>query len=259
MDYGEKYGYYLHKWDVATFNFRFFTRVQLPPSGFRSLYAVDKETAETLQGTTANQFKGIVWSDKLWLDFDTPESGLEAWRRTAELSLKAELWFTGNRGYHIGIERPHAPSHLLPAIDKEWVTANFPKADKSIYNHMHLWRMEGSRHKKTGDFKKLLETRDGDVLILADKLETPPSVFTRSPTPFQSVFEDVYIMSLTSPCSDGERHQTLMSLGLALKNRGEPIGFIERWLHHTNLMFPSPKPPEEVDRLVDFVDRAEVI
>ena len=253
----QRYDWWLHKWNVYDARFNSCTTAQLPTSGFSSLYAVTAEDAALLTSTATSGFKGSVWSKTLWLDFDSKEAGLRAWSRVAELGLAAELWDSGNKGYHIGISRPHSPSHLLPAIDKEWVKANFPEADSSIYTHLHLFRLPHSFNEKGGRCKELIEKREGSELLLPDTVEERQ--FTAaSEYPESSIFLNSYIMDLTLPQLEGNRHQALMKLGLMLKRNGEPMEFVCRWLYHANLLSSTPKPQDELERLIDFVASATV-
>lgn len=254
-----QYDHVIYKSSVDTGSFFVMLYSELPPIGFSSLYRYTATDAEAISNAGYAGFKGSVWSPTLAVDFDTTEAAEQAEEKLKSLGIAFEVWTTGNRGVHIYINRPHVPSHLLPAIDKEWVTANLPGADLSIYHNVAMFRVPGARHQKTGNKKAILRTYEGQPLLLADTVTTRQlQANIGGPRPKESIFTNNYIMSLSVPCSEGERHASLLHLGLALKRLGEPVDFIARWLSHVNALYQPPKDEGELERLLQFIEDAQL-
>jgi len=259
MNFKDTYKYVIFKSDVFDTNFLIFDISELPKLGFHSLYQFTAETTETFETAGFKGYKGTVWSPTLAIDADSDEVAAGIEQRLTSLGLEFEVWATGNRGLHFYVTRPHTPSHVLPNLDKAWVEANFPEADLSIYHNVAMFRIKGARHSKTGKPKVFLRKVEGEPLYLSDKIE----IITKSPDlgseVDKSIFINGYIMTQTIPQFEGKRHEALLKLGMAMKRMGEPIEFISRWLYHTNLLFAEPKPLTELQRIVTFVETADVI
>lgn len=253
-NYEEKYDSVIFKFNVYDGSHLVFHTSDIPRAGFSSLYRVTSETAEALNSSGIAGYRGAVWSPGLWIDCDTEEAAMETRAQLTAYGLGFEVWTTGNRGSHFYIDRPHSPSHLLPQLDKEWVKSHISNCDTSIYSHLHLFRNPGCRHDKTGKMKILVERVNGDSLYLQDKVESRQYVTeTVTNRGTRSLFLDNYVMSLTVPVEEGKRHETLLHLALALNRHGEPLTFIERWLHHVNLLYTSQKSDGEIERILAFV------
>lgn len=263
MEWKDIYAYWLFKFNVYDNSYFFVRSGEFPPSGYCSLYAISAETMASLEDPSTSSYsgyKGTVWSPELVLDFDSFSEGEAARRRLIEMGLAFKMYESGGKGYHFYIPRPHAPSHRLPLIDKQWVAKVFPEADLSLYTHLHQLRVPGTIHDKTGKRKQLIESVDGEELLLADVQESLPESVSQKVTTNcdKSIFTNFYIQSLTVPVDEGDRHAVLMKLGLALRSLGEPLEFIHRYLYHTNLLFSTPKPADELERLVRFLGEADV-
>ncbi len=245
------YEYVVFKFNVFDHSHLIFHISDVPRAGFSSLYRITASSAESLNQAGISGYRGAVWSPSLWIDCDTEEAAMETRARLAQLGLAFEVWQTGNRGLHFCVDRPHAPSHLLPQIDREWVKSNIAKCDTSIYSHLHMFRNPGARHEKTGKPKMLIETIKGAPLILADTVNVP--FRGTQQVGKRSIFLDNYIMNMTVPAEEGKRHEALLNLALALNRYGEPLEFIERWLQHTNLLYTEQKPDGEIERILQFI------
>lgn len=220
-------------------------------SGFRSLYSVTEETAKAIeQEGTARQFKGVVWSEKLWLDFDSYEAAERAEERLREMGHGFIAYDTGGRGAHFGVDRVAEPSHLLPARDKAWVQANFPEADKSIYTHLHPFRIEGTKHEKTGLEKRVVcEHRGSSVSLPAPKEAEVPAINDgNGERRDKSIFDCYRVMANTVPCRNGERHPVLVKLLYALRDEAQ-VGINEAtfWVREWNKLCEEPKTDEEIE------------
>jgi hypothetical protein len=94
--------------------------------GFTSIYSVDERTAEAIQqaGTTIS-FKGVVWSDTLWIDVDSYDQASEVEAKLKELGYAYVAYDTGGGVLTFGIHLSCAPSHVLPYQCKAWVAEHF--------------------------------------------------------------------------------------------------------------------------------------
>ncbi len=252
----EKYRYNLYS-PTADYGIRplfVCTDKQSPNPGFQSLYAVTEETAKAIQqeGTTKH-FKGIVWSQYLWLDFDSYEAADRAEQRLKELGYGYNAYDTGGRGAHFRVDRIADPSHLLPARDKAFVQSTFPEADTSIYTHLHPFRIEGTIHDKTGLSKRLVCECRGSAVVLPrlkkeNMLLSPGHTTGRRD---KSIFDILRVMANTIPCRNGERHPTLIRLLYALRDSAQvDIKVAHFWVTEWNKMCQEPKPEEEIEKAI---------
>lgn len=226
---------------------------------FASVYAVRAEDAKAIEEAgTAAGFKGIVWSQKLWVDFDE-----EAAATAAQVKLKLEgiehvVFTTGGRGCHIGITRVAKPSHLLPLQDKEWVEKTLPGADLSLYWHLHLIRLPGATHERTGQPKRLLYSHGGRSITLPpfnpDGKHTESSSDSVEVTESrESLFQNWNVMNKLTPNGSEDRHSQLVRLAAALKDHGGVVPLEMTWLLvELNKQFSEPKSRNEIDRVVQW-------
>jgi len=234
---------------------------ELPNYGFSSLYYITQSQANQLESTGSKGFKGSVWSERLWLDFDSQAAG-----QTALTEIRRNEWdficySSGRRGFHIGLLRKEQPSEFLPAYDKRWARKYFPDCDTSIYSHLHLFRRPGDRHETTGRRKSMVsqaatgqpipplaseEIADTEQRLIQGLLE----VALETPDNNKSIFDDLYIRSLSTPRAEGDRHPTLVKLAFALQRRGYGAGIALFWLEEVNKLYTSPKGSSELDKIV---------
>lgn len=250
----DNYNHYLHKYNVFDHDFILNTLDKIPPIGFRSVYAVRKETAEEIKKTGFKGYKGEVWAPVLSVDVDNYGHGQEVARQLKTLGIGFRMWDSGSKGIHFEIDRIAPASKHLPFWDKRWVERNIENADTSIYTHLHLFRLPGTRHRETGRKKTLLETFQGKAIQYEQADLTPPTFnnVTVVGTNDRSIFDDFMIKICSAPQENGKRHQALMTIATILRyNFNEPRTFTERYLHHVNLLFREPKTQEELRRIVD--------
>lgn len=220
--------------------------------GFSSLYQVTEETATAIeQAGTVKGFKGVVWSKRLWIDFDNDTAARQADSRLKEMGYDYVCYTTGNRGLHYGILRPIQPTHLLPLMDKAWVKSNFPEADTSIYTHLHPFRIPGTLHEKTGKPKALLFERRGRPLTLPPLKREEMQIVSLGQKQGKSVFDCFYVMANTVPVDPGKRHSTLIKLLNALKNdAGVGMDIAMWWTSEWNKTLSEPKEEHEIEKAV---------
>lgn len=219
-------------------------------SGFQSLYAVDATTTTALiRENTAKFFKGVVWSERLWVDVDSYEGAEEVEKTLKKMNLDFVAYDSGGKGAHFGILRDHPPSHLLPMKDKVWVKSHLPPTDTSIYTHMHLFRIAGTVHELTGRRKELVIERRGSALRLPP-LEEKALIVSEGQLA-ESIFDCYRVMANTVPAINGERHHTLVRLTYALKDEAKlPAETALWWLFETNKLFNEPKHEDEVTKII---------
>lgn len=227
-----------------------------PESQFCSVYAVRPDDAKWIEEAgTVTGFKGLVWSQRLWLDFDDLSAAESAMVTLHKMGVDYVVYDTGGRGYHIGILRDAVPSHLLPQQDKLWVSTNLPNADLSIYWHLHLFRLPGAVHSKTGRRKAFVRKTPGKALHLpkwnGGPTETVQSTgLSQSKEDRPSVFSTWSVISNLQPT--GHRRQ-LVELASAIK-ADTKITFDEAlWLVlEVNRGFNSPRGVDEVEKIVKW-------
>lgn len=229
-------------------------------SQFASVYAVRQEDARAIEetATTAAGFKGIVWSKRLWVDFDNKEAAKVAINWLKEEGYGFSVYSTGSiRGIHIGIDRIADPSHILPLLDKQWVEEHLPGADLSLYWHLHLIRLPGAVHESTGERKRLVYKQDGKSIQkgsinfkeMGSKVSTIPEG-TR-----KSIFSSWAVTSsLTSNGDQGSRHEQLLKLAIALKKECGVTADEAMWVTaEVNRGFDDPKGQDEIERIIRWV------
>lgn len=240
---------------------RFYGGSEIANSGsqFASVYAVRKEDAQAIRDAagTAAGFRGVVWSRRLWIDFDSYEAADKAEETLRQLGLDHVVYDTGGRGRHIGILRAAEPSHTLPLQDKQWVRANIEGADLGIYWHLHLIRLPGAIHERTGRKKTKLREFKGTELVLpklADHNDPAMDIIGEhqaSRVARPSIFRCWEVTSNLTPTSGGSRHRQLVNLSLALCKDAK-VSFEEAlWVvREVNRGFDEPKEDVELERMV---------
>ena len=246
------FDWYLWKGSVDARDFKFITSAEFPSFGFASLYGVDAETATRIEqsGSPAG-FKGCVSSPFLWIDADSTESADRIAAKLETMGVTYDAYESGSKGYHFRIPRFHAPSSDLPAKDKLWVLENFGQdADLSIYTHLHLFRIEGTIHEKTGKSKKHLFEFQGKRIDLTGIkiIERAPTLATSNST--QSIFDNRRVMACTMPAENGKRHLQLVKAAYALRDHGMSPEFSYEWLLELNKRFREPKNEDEIEKIV---------
>lgn len=228
------------------------------PKGVRfgSLYAVTRDDAAAIQeAKTPAHFRGTVWSRRLWLDLDSQEAAGAVRERLLAMKLDYVEYTTGNRGCHLGVLRDSIPSHLLPLQDKAWVKEHAPEADMSIYWALHLFRLPGAIHEKTGKPKRQTAHIPGGALVHAPfqpqsarEAGTIPPIAPKTP-----IFGLWGVMSRLGPVEGGQRHKRLVELAVTLKNEGKLSPQETLWmLGQVNMGYGEPKSFEELNSIVEW-------
>lgn len=221
--------------------------------GFSSLYQVTRETANAIiEAGTTQGFKGVVWSERLWIDVDSYEAADATESKLKELGHDYIAYDTGGRGAHFGVSRFARPSHLLPQQDRKWVESHFPGADKSIYTHLHPFRLPGTKHEKTGGVKRMVCESKGSTLVLPpfkrEQLEAPKA--SSSQRGSKSIFACYRVIREMKDSPEG-RHPNLVRLLYALKDQAgvskEEAMF---WCNEWNKLQSNPKEYWELEKAI---------
>lgn len=233
---------------------KFYHISKTPEQGFSSLYSVSHETAHAIeQAGTTKGFKGVVWSERIWIDIDSYEQADKVEEKLNALNLDFISYDTGGRGAHFGILRSNVPDHLLPMRDKQWVQEHFPEADSSIYTHLHPFRLPGTVHSRTGKSKLEVGSKRGKPLTLPPYAEER----VKSTLSFQrlvssgnaSIFDDFFVQRNTQEIpKEGERHAQLVRLLYALKEGGYSVELARWWVGETNKRWKPMKEEHEVEK-----------
>lgn len=233
---------------------RFIIVDDLPASGFASVYNFSESDARSMENLgTFKSFKGTVHSPLLKLDCDTSEASYVAEKRLKQLEAKYEKYTTGNRGFHYHVYRSVEPSHLLPSIDRAFVTREFPGADVSFYHHVGMYRQVGAVHGKTGRKKTLIYAQDGRPLEMREEKATIGSTQeTAHEGEIRSVFADTYLSRITVPYTAGERHNRFCAVAARLDDLNQPIEWAFAYLANVNLLTEDPLPESELRRILDW-------
>lgn len=247
---------YLWKSAVVEKSFKFLAADKLPTFGLSSVYAVPEDTANRmLSEQNYYGYKGEVWSPALWIDVDSYELAEKVKERLLNEHIAFDVYDSGSKGCHFRIVRRHTPSNLLPIKDKQWVEKFAPEADLTLYSHLHLLRLPGARHEKSGRHKVLLSQHEGRSLDFEGMAAKEPEIRTVSieKNAEGSIFDNFYIMSLTTPAPIGKRHDRLLKTTRGLFNHGKSPQFALEWLIEVNKRFKEQKTEAELERIVNFI------
>ena len=144
------------------------------------LVAWVKAHTNKLGRPTVAGFDGPTWTPSLPLDFDAKADPAVAlgWLRRVLCTLDGwgvdlravRVYFSGGKGFHaelphtlFGGFEPSADLHRRLKRAAELLLRDIP-FDRSIYDKLRLWRLEGSRHGGTGLYKVRLTA--GEVMTL---------------------------------------------------------------------------------------------
>jgi hypothetical protein len=134
---------------------------------FRNDYKKHVDSTNSVRG--ADQFS--CWSDFVWFDIDASSlsdatismQNLLRGLATMDLLEHTHVFFSGSKGYHIGVESVLfglEPSSQLPTIMRqicEQMASLFSvDIDAKIYNHNRLWRLVDTLHGKSEYYKTKL-------------------------------------------------------------------------------------------------------
>ena len=148
--------------------------------GFCSIYAFEEDAAKEIiaQGNSKGLGRFPVWADKIVLDLDNGEEGLQeltAWCQERELGYR--VFSSGSKGFHL--EVPHIPvlDKNLPYTHRLLAESTGVPCDPTLYQSGRLYRLEGTIHEKTGKSKQLVEEVEGENLLEIAIREPPESRF----------------------------------------------------------------------------------
>jgi len=223
----------------------------LKDGGFRSVYGFSEETAHHIVMTSESRgFKRFeVYADTLFMDFDNQKEAAEKTIKTLrKLGVKFDVYTSGGRSVHLHI--PHKPmwSKHLPHTHNVVASKISDKFDPTLYRHNSIFRLDCSVHSKSGNVKKLIRSFDGRLLTfsIVEKEEFDSSVISDGNIPFDYLLNRM--LTNMTIVSEGNRHNTLFSLGLDLIDYGFSDETCLELLQAINSNFQDPKPESEVVR-----------
>lgn len=138
---------------------------------YRSLYSYSEEAMNYFDkhGSIAG-YNGKVFTDKLIFDLDSEDLDLAKqdakellYRlQTAGINIdeSARIYFSGGKGFHIEIpvEKEFSPEELKDICSN--IAHELKTFDPKVYNANRIFRIENTRHQKTGLYKIELEPSD---------------------------------------------------------------------------------------------------
>jgi hypothetical protein len=136
--------------------------------GFRSVYWF--KWRDALDITKANKFGGIshipVHAYELLVDFDNNKQAAD---RFHDWLLRGDYMFnkylSGNRSYHFHVMTTKISGVDVPYSQLQWVRANIPGADDSVYRTTGLFRLSGTYHEKKAGQRKTLVSSHGTLRL----------------------------------------------------------------------------------------------
>lgn len=157
-------------------------RAEVHRQAYLSAFRFSQEFREYLAVNDSTKgYNGPCWSPWLWFDIDNaiPGIALDNARRLVEfladrygIADDLLVWFSGGKGYHIGLPTSlwePEPSPLFAKTCRHFAESVSGLCgvviDSSIYDCVRLFRAPNSRHAKTGLFKRHLTL---DELFLLD-------------------------------------------------------------------------------------------
>ena len=145
-------------------------------TGFRSVYALCEQDAEIVK--EAKNSKGLsrfpVYSEELFMDFDNGADEAKKWFEWAKgRDFTATLYESGSKGYHLEILTiPHFGQNV-PYSQQMLIKRLGAEADFSLYRHGSLYRLPGTKHKKTGRIKKVVDGHMGNRMLDYRLMDAP--------------------------------------------------------------------------------------
>lgn len=179
---------------------------------FRSVYAFPTTTVSIIQRQQSmkNLNGKMVASDTLLIDVDDSTHVDTCRDILLQLGIGFQEYTTGNRGCHFEI--PIIPMMGVNVIYSQiqWLKSVglWDMIDTSIYKPAGQFRCIGAKHRKTGQFKRLVQEYKGPKILEITTLSPPPVVvkndwLCEEGTP-ESEFD--FFMNVLAERGEGKRH-----------------------------------------------------
>lgn len=244
-------------------------------------------------GGSVKEFKGKVFCEAIWIDIDCDGDVNEARLSTIELvkRLNTEYqfnpehlyyFFSGKKGFHICIHCSFVGFQSTTPLDTDKVkdfvrrlTKGIPHIDLKVYEPVRIFRVENSRHEKSGLYKirisfEELQCEMEDVLNLAKQPRVYPykhsyagavlnkglnTLWQNSGEYVQEQKEMEYKGNLFAPPTEGNRNQTLFVQACTLFRKSELssnaiLDIIGNAAYIANIGAKEPVDQNEVRRIV---------
>lgn len=141
------------------------------------------------ENKTVRGYAGICHCENLFFDFDSPHGdlALEEVREFIGMVIEKDqdpiiedinIYFSGNKGFHVFIKQNFDPSIDLPDIIKKYCFAlakKYSTFDRAVYDKTRIIRIPNSKHRKSGLYKipllpgEVFKLSTDDIRVLAKK------------------------------------------------------------------------------------------
>jgi KaiC/GvpD/RAD55 family RecA-like ATPase len=223
------------------------------------MFGSDIHSYVKTNGNSVKGYKGKVYADAIWIDIDDANSLENAQevavtfckRLNTEYQINPEclfIYFSGGKGFHIAIHPTligfNPSESVKPEKVKDFVkniTNGLPCIDLAIIEAVRLFRVENSKHEKSGLYKLRLSYSElqCDVLQIKNLAEKPRSfpykipnedfkvsqtlnqVWVNSGSYVQEQKEHEYSGNLFQPPKEGARNKTLLIQACTLFRKSE--------------------------------------
>jgi hypothetical protein len=209
-------------------------------TGFRSVYGYAEGLAAhlaTLPSHAGVTSEASVYSDTLFVDFDSDDGIDAAVKMLGQLGLAFEVWSTGRRGVHVHIACVPMQGSMVPASQRAWVEQHLEGDwDATIYRPGALIRLPGTWHEKApGKRKELMYRMEGSPLAVPMLAATVPTAVSGTGEVSAPLPAGEFWAAVMEPKENPGRNARLFHLG-ALAARGsvpydEALEAVRDWAH----------------------------
>lgn len=231
--------------------------------GYCTLYHFNQLDSEAVTASGCSRGLGAfsVRSNVLMIDIDrdTPSEAnkalSEALIEVRKLNAPTKVWFSGKKGYHIGIRIEEMIGKDVPYSQHEFVKQLQIPYDESLYQHARLLSNEGRIHPDTGKPKKLIDSFNLDkprlfIPMVKDTSTKKEEVETWSDVDELHIGLARLMISIENGLPEGARHTTFWSISSQLHRAGLQENTILDLMINLNNTLRNPKDEQEVERAV---------
>lgn len=227
--------------------------------GFRGVYCYDEEAAILLkaQENSLGLNRFTPCSSTLFTDFDDqPEEAEILITSLKENNIGFTVYDSGNRSVHIHIPHVFKSSKSLPYTHMkilEKLGVNLDKIDTTLYRNHSIYRLEGTKHSKTGKTKVALYEVEGDLLDF-NIIEAPTKSIDYTNKGDQVNLEhflDVMYKYLINGAGTGSRYGSFFNIACCAAEVGLSTESTVNLIKIINDGYENPHPDSEIHRAVE--------
>jgi hypothetical protein len=177
------------------------------------------------RGRVAGIDNAPVYSDCLFIDFDSRSGVLEMERYLRSTGIGYSRWATGRRGAHLHIDIEPMRGVHVPQSQLEWVRTRFDGhidgiVDDTTFRKTSIIRLPGTWHEKNpGRRKERLYNVVGNRLVIPALSEPPVGSIKKKDIPDTKGAADFWLAMITRKGEPG-RNQRVYSLGCLARECG---------------------------------------